>query len=138
MWMFYAALAALFSALTAILTKIGLQGINSHLATAIRTSGVLIITWLMVWAAGVRGAALHVTRGQAVFLALSALATGGAWLCYNRALQDGPATRVASIDKMSVVVVAILSMLIFRENMSWTAALGVLMIAGGTIMLVFT
>lgn len=138
MWMLYAALAAVFSALTAILTKIGLQGINSHLATAIRTSAVLVITWLMVWAAGVKGDAWRVTRHQLLFLALSAFATGGAWLCYNRALQDGPATRVASIDKMSVVLVAIFSALIFKENMSATAILGVLMITGGAVMLVFS
>lgn len=138
MWMVYAALAALFSALVAILSKLGLEGINSHYATAIRTSAVMVITWLMVWIAGVKGEALHVTGRQALFLVLSAVATGGAWICYNRALQLGPATRVASIDKLSIVLIALLSVWLFNESMSWLAVLSVLLIAGGTVLLVFS
>ena len=138
MWMVYAGLSAVFSALVAILTKLGLQGINSHFATAIRTSAVMIITWLMVWAMGVRSEQLQVTGRQIGLLLLSALATGGAWLCYNRALQLGPATRVASIDKMSIVLIAILSVWLFQESMSPRAILSILMIAGGTVLLVFS
>lgn len=137
MWMAYAAMAAVFSALVAILSKLGLEGINSHYATAIRTSVVMVITWLMVWGLGIRGEELRVSGKQLLYLGLSALATGGAWLCYNRALQTGPATRVASIDKMSIVLIAIFSYLFFKEEMSPLAMLGVAMIAGGTIVLVY-
>lgn len=137
MWMAYAGLAALFSALVAILTKLGLQGINSHFATAIRTTAVMVVTWLFVWGAGVKGDQTHITRTQLVYLVLSALATGGAWLCYNHALQDGPATRVASIDKMSVVLVALLSWMIFKESMGWLSILSICLIVAGTVLLVF-
>ena len=138
MWMLYAGLAAFFSALVAILSKLGLDGMNSHYATAIRTTGVLVVTWLMVWGVGVRGDALQVTGRQFLFLMLSALATGGAWICYNRALQLGPATRVASIDKLSIVLIAALSAWIFKESMSPTAIVSVLLITGGTILLIFS
>lgn len=137
MWMAYAALAALFSALVAILTKLGLQGINSHFGTAVRTTAVMVVTWLFVWGVGVKRDDMHLTRSQFLYLALSALATGGAWLCYNRAIQDGPATRVASIDKMSVVLVALLSWLIFKESMSPLSILGVLFLTTGAVLLVF-
>lgn len=137
MWMIYAGLAALFSALVAILSKLGLQGINSHYATAIRTTGVMIITWLMVWGVGVKGEQLQISRNQFFYLMLSAVATGGAWICYNRALQDGPATRVASIDKLSIVLIAVLSWLVFQESMSWLAVLSILLIAAGSVLLVF-
>lgn len=137
MWMVYAGLAALFSALVAILSKLGLQGINSHYATAIRTTAVMIITWLMVWGVGVKGEQLHVTRHQFFYLILSAIATGGAWICYNRALQDGPATRVASIDKLSIVLIAFLSWLVFQENMNWLAIASIVLITAGTVLLVF-
>lgn len=136
-WMLYAALAAVFSALVAILSKMGLQGINSHFATAIRTTAVMVITWLFVWFSGVKGADLHVGKKHVLYLILSALATGGAWLTYNMALQTGPATRVASVDKMSIVLIAILSFLIFQETLSWAAVGGLLMITCGTIILVF-
>lgn len=137
MWMAYAGLAALFSALVAILSKLGLQGINSHFATAIRTTAVMIITWLMVWGVGVKGAEMQVNRNQFIYLILSAVATGGAWICYNRALQDGPATRVASIDKMSIVLIAVLSWLIFKEDMNWVAVASLVLITGGTVLLIF-
>lgn len=136
-WMVYAALAALFSALVAILSKLGLQGINSHYATAIRTTAVMVITWLFVWGMGVKGEQLHVSKKQLVFLLLSAVATGGAWICYNRALQLGPATRVASVDKMSIVLIAVLSWMFFKEDMSPMAIVSLVLITAGTVMLVF-
>lgn len=137
MWIVWAALAALFSALVAILSKLGLAGVNSHFATAVRTTAVMVITWLFVWGMGVRGAALHIGRSQFVYLLLSAVATGGAWICYNRALQDGPATRVASVDKMSIVLIALLSWWIFKENMSPLAIVSIGLITVGTVMLIF-
>ncbi len=90
MWMIWAGLAALFSALVAILSKLGLEGINSHFATAVRTTAVMVITWLFVWGMGVKSSAMTITRSQLFYLVLSAIATGGAWICYNRALQEGP------------------------------------------------
>lgn len=139
MWILYAGLAAFFSALVAILSKLGLEGINSHFATAVRTSFVLVMTWLMVWVVGAgREDFTKITGRQLLFLALSAVATGGAWICYNRALQLGPATRVAAVDKLSIVLVAILSALIFKENLGWSAVAGVVLITGGTVLLVFS
>lgn len=137
MWMLYAGLAALFSALVAIFSKLGLQGINSHFATAVRTSAVMIITWLFVWGMGVRKEQMHLDKKQLFYLVLSAIATGGAWICYNKALQDGPATRVASVDKMSIVLIAFLSWLIFRENMNAMTIASIALISVGTVMLVF-
>lgn len=137
MWMLYAGLAALFSALVAIFTKMGLAGMNAHFATALRTTAVMAVTWLFVWGVKIRGSDLHVNGRQLLFLLLSALATGGAWLCYNKALQDGPATRVASIDKMSVVLIAALSWLIFHEEMNAMAVASILLITVGTVMLIF-
>lgn len=138
MWIVYAALAALCSALVAILTKLGLQGINSHVATAIRTSFVVVVTWLVVWLMGVRGEAVRVDGRQLWYLFLSALATGGAWLFYNRALQLGPATRVASVDKMSIVLIAGLSVVIFQESLSPLALFSLALITGGTVLLLFS
>ncbi|MCD8350706.1 MAG: EamA family transporter [Planctomycetaceae bacterium] len=137
MWMVWAGLAALFSALVAILSKRGLEGINSHFATAVRTTAVMVITWLFVWGMGVKGAAMTITRHQLFYLILSAIATGGAWICYNRALQEGPATRVASIDKLSIVLIAFLSWIVFGENMSPLAIASIALITFGTVLLVF-
>lgn len=137
MWMMYAGLAAVFSALVAILSKLGLQGMNAHFATAVRTTAVMVITWLFVWGMNVKGADMQIGRKQLIYLILSAVATGGAWICYNKALQDGPATRVASVDKMSIVIIAVLSWLIFREEMSAMAVVSLLLITGGTVMLIF-
>ncbi len=137
MWMLYATLSALFSALVAIFVKLGLEGVNSHFATAVRTSMVMVVTWLFVWWVGVKGSAMHITKNQLVYLILSALATGGAWICYNKALQDGPATRVASLDKMSIVLIAVLSWAIFHEDMSRLAILAIVLITAGTVLLVF-
>lgn len=139
MWTFYAALAAFFSALVAILSKLGLEGVNSHFATAVRTSFVLVMTWVMVWIVGAgKEDFTRIGGRQLWYLLLSAIATGGAWICYNRALQLGPATRVASVDKLSIVLVAILSVLIFKESMSWPAVLGIVLITGGTVLLVYS
>lgn len=138
MWIVYALLSAVFSALVAILSKMGLQGINSAYGTAIRTTVVLVVAWLFAGLLRARGVEMHVGRTQLVYLALSGLATGGAWLCYNKALQMGPATRVASVDKLSIVLIAVLSAALLGESMSWTAVLSVLMIAAGTVLLVFS
>ena len=137
MWILYAGLAALFSALVAILTKLGLAGINSHVATAIRTTAVMVITWLFVWGTGAKSQSFNISRQQLVYLVLSAIATGGAWICYNRATQDGPATRVASIDTLSIVLLGFLSRPLFKEEMNAMAVVQILLATGRTALVVF-
>ena len=138
MWSAYAALAAVFSALVAILSKLGLQGINSHYATAIRTSFVMVVAWAFVWLVVPKGQALLLTGRNWLFLFLSAVATGAAWLCYNRALQDGPATQVTAVDKLSLVLVAIVSWLVFGEKFNAMSIAGVFVILAGTFMVVYS
>ena len=135
MWIFCGTLDELFPARVARFSYLGWEGINWTFGTAIRTTAVLVITWLFVWGAGVRGTALHVYKSQAIYLLLSALATGGAWICYNRAWQEGPATRVASIDKLSIVLIALLSWMVFKEDMSTLAVVSSLLLTAGSVLL---
>ncbi len=137
MWMVYALLSAVFSAGTALFIKLGLRDVNAAYATAVRTSVVLVMTWIMAWIARGRGGEMHIGGSQLLFLVLSAVATGGAWLCYNQAMQLGPATRVASVDKLSIVFIAALSAAFLGESMNLTAILAIALIAGGTVLLVF-
>lgn len=134
-WMIYAVLSAVFASLTAILGKIGIQGVESNLGTAIRTTVVLVMSWLMVFITG-KGKEIRKTdRKELGFITLSGLATGASWLCYYRALQDGPASVVVPVDKLSILVTVLFSWLVFHEKLSKKSALGLGCMVGGTLLL---
>ena len=135
MWAVYAGLSALFASLTAILGKIGVQGINSNLATAIRTIFVLVMAWGMVFITGAQSGMKDIGGRSLVFLMLSGLATGASWLCYYKALQDGPASVVAPIDKLSILVTILFSYFVFHEKLSKKSALGLAVLVGGTLLM---
>lgn len=135
-WLWYAVASALFAALTSILTKIGITGVDSTLGTAIRTAVVLVMAWVMVFVAGGRhlGADLRAIDGKSwLFLALSGLCTGGSWLCQNRSLQLIDASLAAPIDKLSILVTVAFSRLVFGERLSRKAALGLVLLVAGTL-----
>lgn len=135
-WILWALLSALFAAATAVLAKVGVAHIDSNLATAIRTTVVVIFAWAIALALGKHGE-LRAVDGRAwLFLTLSGLGTGLSWLCYFRALQLGPASRVAPLDKLSVVLVMVFAVLFLGEKLSPMAMLGGLMIAGGAVVMV--
>ena len=138
MWLILAIASSIFAALTSILAKIGLSGINSTLATAIRTTVVLAMSWGMVLlsGAGRSGALTAISRKSWLFLILSGLATGASWLCYYRAIQIGTASRVAAVDKLSIVITVLLAAVLLGEPLSLKPALGCLLIAGGTLLMV--
>ena len=134
-WLPYAVGSAVFASLTSILGKLGISGVDSNLGTAIRTGVVLLMAWVMVFVSG-KGAALKaVPRGELGFICLSGLATGASWLCYYRALQEGPASVVAPIDKLSILVTVAFSGLVFHETLSRKAALGLALLTGGTLIM---
>lgn len=135
-WFLYACGSALFASLTAILGKIGIEGVESNLGTALRTVVVLAMSWLMVAVQGKGGQVRQVPRNELGFLVLSGLATGGSWLCYYRALQDGPASVVAPIDKLSLLVTVLFSYLVFHEKLKPRAAVGLAGIVAGTLLMV--
>ena len=137
-WLLWSLLSAFFAAATAILAKIGVTGIDSNLATAIRTVVVLLFAWLIVAATYKSGEVSQVTRNGWLFLILSGLATGLSWLCYFRALQLGPASKVAPIDKLSVVFVILFAAAVLGEKFSTLKLAGGVMIAAGAIILVFS
>jgi bacterial/archaeal transporter family protein len=132
-WLGWALASALFAALTAILAKIGVAGVDATLATAVRTCVVLVFTWVMVWVSPAAGGLNALTPRNWGFLALSGLATGLSWLCYFRALQMGQASRVAPIDKLSVALVIVLSTLVLGERMTWAKGIGGLLIVAGAV-----
>ena len=134
-WLLWSLLSAVFAGLTAILAKVGVEGINSNLATAIRTTVVLLFTWLIVAAARSPIAITTISRRTWIFLILSGLATALSWCCYFRALQLGMASRVAPIDKLSVVFAIALAALFLHESISWQQWIGGFLIAGGAIIL---
>lgn len=134
-WFFYAAGAALFASLTAILGKVGIAGIESNLGTAIRTVVVLAMAWLMVAVTGKSREVRRVPRRELGFIALSGVATGGSWLCYYRALQDGPASVVVPVDKLSILVTVAFSYVVFHERLSAKAAAGLAAVTGGTLLM---
>jgi bacterial/archaeal transporter family protein len=136
-WLFWALLSALFAAATAILAKIGVAGIDSNLATAIRTTVVLLFTWAIAIALGKHSAIAAIAGRSWLFLALSGIATGLSWLCYFRALQLGPASAVAPIDKLSVVLVILFAWIFLGEALTAHKIIGGLLIAGGAATLVF-
>lgn len=136
MWAVLALLSAVFAALTSILAKVGIEGVNSNLATALRTVVVLAMAWGMVFVTGAQGGILSISRRNWVFLVLSGLATGASWLCYYRALQLGEASRVVPIDKMSVVITLILAFVFLRESCTARSLLGCVLITVGTLLMV--
>lgn len=134
-WKFYAALSALFAALTSILAKIGIDGIESSLGTAIRTGVVLIMSWIIVMMKGKQTQIKQVDRKELVFICLSGIATGGSWLCYYYAIQNGIVSIVVPIDKLSIVVSVAFSYLVFGERLSKKAFAGLLLMVFGTLMM---
>ena len=134
-WMIYAVLSAVFASLTAILGKIGIGGIDSNLGTAIRTTVVLVMAWLMVFLTGKQGEVRRIEKKELIFICLSGLATGASWLCYYRALQDGPASVVVPIDKLSMLVTIAFSLIVFHEKLTKKSTAGVILITVGTVLL---
>ena len=136
MWFVFALLSAVFAALTSILAKIGIEGVNSNLATAIRTMVVLAMAWGMVFLTHAQSGIGSISRKSWLFLILSGLATGASWLCYYRALQVGEASKVVPIDKLSVVITLVLAFLLLHEEVSVKDVVGCVLIGAGTLMMV--
>ena len=134
-WLLYAVLSAIFASLTSILGKIGIDGVESNLGTAIRTGVVLVMAWIIVFVKGEQSAVKQVPKKELGFIALSGLATGGSWLCYYKALQDGLASVVVPVDKLSILVSFAFSALVFKEHLSKKAALGLCLIVAGTLLM---
>ena len=132
-WLVYALLSALFAALTSILGKVGMQGVEANLGTAIRTVVVLFMAWVVVFVTGSRGKVRQVPRRELGFLVLSGLATGASWLCYYRALQAGPASVVVPIDKLSILVTIAFSYFVFGERLTPRSGAGLALIVAGTL-----
>jgi transporter family protein len=137
MWIFFALLSALFASLTSILAKIGVENINSNLATAIRTVIVLIMAWAIVFITGKHNDIVNVGHKNLLFLILSGIATGLSWLCYYRALQIGEASKVIPIDKFSVVIGMVLAFIILKETVTIKTLIGGALITIGTFVLIF-
>lgn len=136
MWWIYAVLSAVFAALTSILAKMGIAGVNSHLATAIRTVVVLVMAWGMVFLTQAQSGIGEISRKSWLFLILSGLATGISWLFYYRALQLGDASKVVPIDKLSVVFTLVLAFVFLRETFTWKSLVGTLLLTAGTLFMV--
>lgn len=136
-WFVYAALSALFASLTSILGKVGIENVESNLGTAIRTGVVLVMAWVVVFVTRKPGTALAVPRGELGFICLSGVATGASWLCYYHALQLGPASLVAPVDKLSILVTILFSRIVFHERLTRRAFLGLVLITAGTLLLLF-
>ncbi len=134
-WIMYAVFSAVFASLTSILGKIGIEGVESNLGTAIRTIVVLIMAWMIVFATGKQHLVQKIDRKSWIFLILSGFATGGSWLCYYRALQDGLASVVVPIDKLSILITIIFSYVFLKETLTRKALLGLILIVGGTLSL---
>ncbi len=136
-WVYWAVLSAVFAAMTAIFAKIGIQGVDSDLATLIRTAIIIVVLAAFVWFAGKWSNPFTLPGKTWLFLSLSALATGASWVCYFRALQMGEASKVAPIDKLSVVLVAVFAVLFLDERPSFKDWTGIAMVAGGVLILAF-
>lgn len=136
MWLLFALGSSIFAALTSILAKLGIEGVNSTLATAIRTVVVLVMSWGMVFLTNTQGGVTEISRRSWIFLILSGLATGASWLCYYRALQTGEASKVVPIDKLSVVITMILAAAILHEQFTPRSILGCVLIGAGTLLIV--
>ncbi len=136
MWFILALLSAVFAALTSILAKAGIEGVNSHLATAIRTVVVVIMAWGMVFLTNAQTGLFNIGRKSWLFLILSGLATGASWLCYYKALQMGEASKVVPVDKLSVVITLVLAFIFLHESFTWKSAAGCVLIGAGTLLMV--
>lgn len=134
-WLFYAVLSAVFASLTSILGKVGIEGINSNLGTAIRTIVVLIMAWIVVFVTGKQHTVKQIEKKELGFICLSGLATGGSWLCYYKALQDGFASVVVPIDKLSIVVTIVFSYIVFKEKLTMKSFAGLVLIIAGTLLM---
>ncbi len=136
MWLLFAFASSLFAALTSILTKIGIEGVNSNLATALRTMVVVIMAWGMVFLTNSQGGIASISKKSWIFLILSGIATGISWLCYYRALQIGEASKVVPIDKLSVVITIILAFVFLHESITVKSIIGMILITAGTLFMV--
>ena len=136
MWLLFALLSAVFAALTSILAKVGIEGVNSNLATAIRTLVVLVMAWGMVFLTDAQGGISAISKKSWLFLILSGLATGASWLCYYRALQIGEASKVVPVDKLSVVIALVLAFVFLHEKVTVKSAVGCVLIGVGTLLMV--
>ena len=137
MWFVFALLSAIFAALTSILAKVGIDGVNSNLATAIRTMVVVVMAWGMVFLTNAQSGLADISRKSWLFLILSGLATGGSWLCYYKALQMGQVQKVVPIDKLSVVFTLIMAFVFLHEKFTVKSLIGCILIAAGTLVMVF-
>ena len=135
-WFVFALLSAVFAALTSVLAKVGIEGVNSNLATALRTCVVLAMAWLMVFITHTQSGIGSIGRKSWVFLILSGLATGASWLCYYKAIQMGSVSKVAPIDKLSVVITLILAVIFLHEDFTVKSAIGAVLITAGTVLMV--
>lgn len=136
MWFLFALLSAVFAALTSILAKIGIEGVNSNLATAVRTVVVLLMAWGMVFLTDAQGGIANISRKSWIFLILSGLATGASWLCYYKALQMGEASKVVPVDKLSVVITLLLAFVCLHEKVTVKSVAGCILIGAGTLLMV--
>lgn len=136
MWILFAILSSIFAALTSILAKIGIEGVNSTLATALRTAVVLVMSWGMVFLTNAQKGIGQISQKSWIFLILSGLATGASWLCYYKALQMGEASKVVPIDKLSVVITLVLAFLFLHEQVTIKSIIGCILIGAGTLLMV--
>jgi len=136
MWIIFALLSAVFAALTSILAKIGIEGVDSNLATAIRTIVVVAMAWLMVFVTQAQSGLMDISKKSWLFLILSGLATGASWLCYYKALQMGEASKVVPIDKLSVVITLVLAFVFLHEQFTFKSVIGCILIGAGTLIMV--
>ena len=136
MWALLAGLSALFAALTSILAKVGINGVNSNLATAIRTAVVLVMAWGMVFLTNSQNGICDISRKSWLFLILSGLSTGASWLCYYKALQLGDASKVVPIDKLSVVITLVLAFVFLHESFTYKSLIGAVLLTAGTLLMV--
>ena len=136
MWAIFAILSAIFAALTSILAKVGIEGVNSNLATAVRTIVVVLMAWFMVFITGNQNGIVDISKKSWLFLILSGLATGASWLCYYKALQLGEASKVVPIDKLSIVITIILAFIFLGEQITLKTLIGCCLIVAGTFVMI--
>ena len=136
MWVIFAILSAVFAALTSILAKIGIEGVNSNLATAVRTVVIVFMAWLMVFITGNQNGIMDISKKSWIFLILSGLATGASWLCYYKALQLGEASKVVPIDKLSIVITIVLAFIFLGEQITLKTLIGCCLIVTGTFIMI--
>ena len=136
MWFIFAILSAVFAALTSILAQVGIDGVNSNLATAVRTIVVVLMAWVMVFITNAQSGLFEISKKSWIFLILSGLATGASWLCYYKALQIGEASKVVPVDKLSVVITLILAFVFLHESFTFKSLIGCVLITAGTLIMV--